>query len=180
MNKRERQGYGRGGGGRGETVCRGGVILETNQWLMHSWGLGCIGGLFLAGCRLVGRRPEECTAAAYGERRGSGLQLPHRGTKWQLFESEEKGVGSGMQGENWGERERGKKNPNITLVRPTSTRCLLLALRASPSLFFHVPSSLLRISYPPDVMLVPPPSPSASECCAPGVRLTLASARWNT
>lgn len=40
----------------------GGVILETNQWLIHSWGLAGL-ELFLLGCLLAGSCPEECTGA---------------------------------------------------------------------------------------------------------------------
>lgn len=44
------------------SVSSGGVILETNQGLIHSWGL--VGpALFLLGCLLAGSCPEECTGA---------------------------------------------------------------------------------------------------------------------
>lgn len=53
-----------GGGGRRfwGSVSSGGVILETNQCLIHSWGLVGL-QLFLLGCRLAGSCPEECTGA---------------------------------------------------------------------------------------------------------------------
>lgn len=41
-----------------------GVILETNQWLMHSWGPELDPELFpLLGCPLAGSSLEECIAA---------------------------------------------------------------------------------------------------------------------
>lgn len=55
--RRQHEGKGEKGG-----ASSGGVILETNQRLIHSWGL--VGPeLFLLGCLLAGSCSEECTGA---------------------------------------------------------------------------------------------------------------------
>ena len=73
----------------------GGVILETNQWLIHSWGL--VGPeLFLLGCLLAGSSPEECTGACLWK---AEAMTSSSLTVAQLFEFEEKGDGAGMREE---------------------------------------------------------------------------------
>lgn len=74
------------------SVSSGGVILETNQWLIHSWGLVGL-ELFLLGCLLAESCPEECTGACLWK---AEAMTSSSLTVAQLFEFEEKGDGAGM------------------------------------------------------------------------------------
>ena len=77
------------------SVSSGGVILETNQWLIHSWGLVGL-ELFLLGCLLAGSCPEECTGACLWKAEATTSSSLTAAQSGNCFELEEKGDGAGM------------------------------------------------------------------------------------
>lgn len=118
-----------------------GFILETNQWLMYSWGPSWSGSSILSlAAHWLGAARRNVSQPAYGKRsRGNDLQAPSQRHKVAIVLE--------FEGKGGTESECGKKP--ITFFPLSLLSLSLLCLFLSPSLVFPCPVSfeMLKSSF---------------------------------